>query len=598
MNKSQGSLWRRIVALCKPFWFANDLTTVSWPWPLSKVFSPFQMKAKWVGRVLLGLLLVGTIAVTYLNVKLNYLNGSIFDTLAEFAAAKDAGSAEAAKAAFYAAIYTIGKVFVIGTFVVVLYRWIRAKLGLAWRAWMTRNLLERYFAHRNYYRINSNPTIDNPDERMAQDVDAFVSQTLGLGLTLLDSIVVLFSFSTVLWQISHSLTFIVIGYSLVGSLLILFFGRRLVKLNFDQLKLEADFRYGLIHIRNNVESIAFYRGEKREKETVERRFDNTVYNFNLLTGWTRNVGFLQTAFDYFVVIIPYLVIAPLFFAHHAKIGMFQQAAMAFGQILAALALIVTEFRSLAQYAAIANRLGSFAEALDEPDRTGEPGRPAIETVIAPHIAMEEMTLMTPNYERTLISKLTTEVTSGEGLLVMGRSGVGKSSLLRGLAGLWNSGTGRIIHPDLGEMMFLPQKPYMILGSLREQVLYPNEDATVSDAEILSVLDQVNLPDLAKRVGGLDTVLHWGDVLSLGEQQRLAFARLLMARPKYAILDEATSALDVPNEEHLYGLLKASGTTYVSVGHRPTLTKYHGKVLDLLGDGNWEIRTLTADGPTA
>ena len=587
MTQSRKSLLRRIVAIAKPYWFANEKQSVAWPWPLSKVLSPLSIPAKWVGRGLLLLLLVGLVAINLLNVKLNYAWGDILNYVQEWALATGAGKtadSQAAKDAFYTSIYSIGLVFAYGTFIVVAYRWIRSKLALSWRQWMTNHFMQKYFERRNYYRVGNNINVDNPDERMHQDIDATVSMTLSLALTVLDSIITLGSFATVLWAISHSLTWIVIGYSLVGSLIIVLFGRRLVLLNFMQLKLEADYRFALIHVRNHTESIAFYRGEERELNTVRGRFAGVVENAHKLINWTRNVGLFQTGFDYFTTIIPYLVIAPLVFAGAAKIGAFQQASMAFSMILGALAVFVSNFQSLAQYAANINRLGTFAESLDEPDPRPTPEQPRITTVVEPRIATVDMTLMTPNYARTLIEHLTTEVPAGSGLLVAGRSGTGKSSLLRGFSGLWNSGSGTIVHPDHGLMMFLPQAPYMILGSLRDQLLFPNAAAT--DEQLLALLKLVNLPELADRVGGLDAVHDWDMKLSPGERQRVAFARLLLAKPKFAFLDEATSSLDEANEDYLYSLLQKTGTTFVSVGHRPSLRKYHANVLELLGEGKW------------
>ena len=584
MNQPKTSMWRKIFAICAPYWVSNDKQAV--PLPL---VGTVNLPAKWVGRILLGLLLAGLVSINMLNVKLNFAWGDILNYLQDFAAnsATDPAAAEAAKNNFYTSIYSIGMVFLYGTFIVVAYRWIRAKLALSWRTWMTGYYMQRYLNKDGaHYRIGNNPNIDNPDERIHQDIDAVVSQTLSLALTFIDSIVTLISFGAVLWAISQNLTYIVIGYSLIGSLVILLFGRRLVALNFMQLKLEADFRYSLIHVRNHTEAIRFYRGEERELNTVKGRFGQAVNNYHKLINWTANVGFFQTAFDYFVTIIPYLIIAPLFFASAAKLGTFQQASMAFGQILGALAVVVTSFQSLAQYAANINRLGGFDEALKEKHNAS--GKPTIKTVVEPRIAMQDMTLQTPDYARTLIERLNLEIKEGTGVIVMGRSGVGKSSLLRGLAGLWDSGTGVIVHPELGEMMFLPQTPYMLLGTLREQFTYPRSNAT--DAQIHEMAVRVGLPEnFIALKGGLDAEAKG---LSLGEQQRVAFARLLLARPRYAILDEATSALDIPLEERLYTLLRESGVTFISVGHRPSVIRFHDGVLTLTGEGGWKIEPVT------
>lgn len=587
MNQpKQTSMWRKIVALCAPYWFANDKQAFPVPF-----IGPINIPAKWVGRTLLLALLAGLVAINMLNVKLNFAWGDIMNYLQDFAAnsATDPAKAEAAKNSFFTSIYSIGMVFLYGTFIVVAYRWIRSKLALSWRTWMTGSILGQYLnKDGSYYRVGNNPNIDNPDERIHQDVDAVVSQTLSLALTFIDSVVTLISFGAVLWAISNNLTYIVVGYSLVGSAIILLFGRKLVLLNFMQLKLEADFRYSLIHVRNHTEAIRFYRGEDRELGTVKGRFGQAVTNSHKLINWSANVGFFQTAFDYFVTIIPYLIIAPLFFAGAAKLGTFQQASMAFGQILGALAVVVTSFQSLAQYAANINRLGGFAEALKEKHNAS--GKPTIKTVIEPRIAMQDLTLQTPDYKRTLISELNLEIKEGTGVIVMGRSGVGKSSLLRGMAGLWDSGTGTIIHPELGDMMFLPQTPYMLLGTLREQFTYPNAKAT--DAEIQAMIELVGLPhDLIQRQGGLDAEPKG---LSLGEQQRVAFARLLLTRPRYAILDEATSALDIALEERLYTLLRQSGVTFISVGHRPSVVRFHDAILELTGDGAWRVLPVTKE----
>ena len=215
--------------------------------------------------------------------------------------------------------------------------------------------------------------------------------------------------------------------------------------------------------------------------------------------------------------------------------------------------------------------------------------PGIESAEAPRLALDHLTLATPDSRQTLIRDLSAEAPAGKGLLITGVSGVGKSSLLRAVAGLWDAGAGRIARPPLEEMLFLPQRPYMVIGSLREQLLYPNADRAVGDAELRAVLERVNLAGLPERVGGFDAELDWGQLLSLGEQQRLAFARLILARPGFAILDEATSALDTANEALLYRELQNTGTTYISVGHRPSLLAYHDRVLELQGGGNWRVK---------
>ena len=531
------------------------------------------------GMVLLFLLLCLMLSVNVLNVILNVANGAIMNAMNH----KD-------QAQFMVMVIRLLSCFVVGTFVVVLYSFVKAKFAVCWRTWMTSHYLELYFKNRNYYKINQMAHIDNPDERISQDVDAFVSGAGNLMLAVLGGIMTYFSFMPILKEVdpTGSLPWIAFGWSAVFTVIAIFVGRRLVGLNFNQLRYEADFRYSLVHVRNNTEAIAFYQGEQREQSQLKKRFHEVLTNWHQLIGWTRNLGFIQTGSDYFTVAIPFLILGPLYFAGKVEMGTISQASMAFGQVLSALTLVVVEFRTLSMFTANINRLWGFNDALNKPDAGSEPGRSTIDSEIKPELTVEKMTLQTPDYSRTLVVDLTVNVKQGEGLVVMGPSGCGKSSLLRAFAGLWRSGTGRITRPGLEDMMFLPQRPYMMTSaSLREQLLYPKSEGK-SDAELQAALDAVNLGNLAKNHGGFDTVIQWSDVMSGGEQQRLAFARLLLAKPKYAILDEATSALDVQNEEHLYSLLKASGTTFVSVGHRPTLTKYHGAVLQLTGDGGWRV----------
>ncbi|MBX6377511.1 MAG: ABC transporter ATP-binding protein/permease [Clostridia bacterium] len=550
-------LWRRFLAIAKPYWFSSERRTA-------------------LGLLLALLLLLA--GVNALNVVINHVGGAFMTALSE----KNVP-------AFYRMLWIYFSVFVVGTPVVVLYGYLEGKLALHWRRWLTQHFLEKYFRNRAYYRVNADAAIDNPDERLAVDVEGFTSSCLSFFLAALGSIITFASFITILWSISHLLTAGVVAYAAAGTIATVRLGRPLIGLNFNQLRREADFRYNLVHVRKNAESIAFYQGEEQEKAELLRRFREAVANFNALIGWQRNVNFLTTGYNYLVVLIPSLVIAPLYFAGKVEFGALARADMAFGQILSALALVVNQYGQLSNFAARIHRLADFDEALDRRDEPGPAGCPAIIHQLGARLVLEGVTVMTPDGRRVLVRDLSVAVEPGTGLLVMGPSGVGKSSLLRAIAGLWTAGSGRIVRPDLAEMVFLPQRPYMPLGSLRRSLCYPG--ASAPDRELLAALARVRLADLPDRVGGLDAELNWSDVLSLGEQQRVAFARLLLRHPRYAILDEATSAVDADTEEALFGWLAETGTTFVSVGHRASLLKHHRLVVELTGDGSWRLRPV-------
>lgn len=573
-ESTKRSLWRRIVDIAKPFWFSREPWTVRIP----VVGTQFTLQEKWKARGLLALLALFLFSVNMLNVSINFVAGRYQDALQ----AMDADT-------YWYYLFVYAGVFVVGTPIVVFYSFIRDKLSVVWRKWLTEHLLTKYFANRAYYKVNNDAHIDNPDERIANDISGFVGGTLSLALAIVDSILTFCSFITILWMISPKLVGVVSAYALIGSVITILLSFRLIKLNYNQQRLEADYRYNLIHVRNNVESIAFYQGEAHESMGVRRRFAEAIKNYNFLIGWQRNVSMFTTGYNYMVIIVPALVIAPMYFAGTVKLGAFTQASLAFSQVLAALSIVVSEVRGISSLVAYVNRLGGFLDAIDRPSICDMPGNSRIESRIGDDVALEKLTLQTPNYERTLVTDLDMTVAKGTGALIKGPSGSGKSSILRGIAGLWRSGQGTIVHPAIEDMMFLPQRPYMVLGSLREQMLYPSMRTDITDAEIVALLKQVNLGNLPERfAGGFDAIMPWADTLSLGEQQRVAFIRLLLSRPKYAILDEATSALDVGNEEKLYKMLQESGTTFVSVGHRPTLDKYHKQTLTLDGIGGWEL----------
>jgi putative ATP-binding cassette transporter len=402
---------------------------------------------------------------------------------------------------------------------------------------------------------------------------------------------------------------VVFVYAMVGTLISVFLSFKMIKLSYSQTRLEADYRYNLVRVRDSVESIAFYKGAEAEKEQVLARLNAAIANNMHLISYTRNVSMFQTAFNYMVVIVPYVFIAPLFFAGTVKFGAFTQANLAFGQVLSSLGLFVTEMGTISAFAAYVNRLSGFLDALSSKDLYEQPGQTAIAMVIEDRIALDNVSLFTPDGKKKLLDSCSVDVPKGTGLILKGKSGSGKSSTLRGFGGLWRLGSGTIYRPAQSKVMFLSQKPYMILGSLRQQLLYPGIHAEapeteqqkallmslrtdVTDEYLLGCLTEANFPEIASRYPeGLDAVRNWSQELSGGEQQRLVFARLLVHKPEFVFLDEVTSALDEDSEAKLYATLKQLGSTYVSVGHRSTLDKFHNQCLVLTGGGTWKIIPL-------
>lgn len=596
MERFNFEVFRRFWAIAKAYWWSEE---------------------KWRARGLLLLIVVLLLGYTGLSVVLNNQRGELISALS----AKD-------ESRFWQTVFVFIGVLVVYAPLLAGYTYLRDRLGLAWRRWLTGRFVDRYFSDRAFYRINQFQTeIDNPDQRIAEDVKSFTQESLTLVLVVASSVLEVAAFSGVLWSISRELVLFLVGYAVVGSVLTIgVFGQPLVRLNFEQLKREANFRFGLVRVRENAEAIAFYQGESQEAAQVKERFMAAFENFKRLLFWELNLNGLTNAYEFIPFVLPALVVAPAVFGGDLEVGKVSEAQGAFIRVFFSLNVIVARFQSLTAFGAGIDRLYDFAESLGhiegvetaaaalEPVSTDttdpEPAekkdeaqaaastsenQPAIIQEVAPQLSLHHFTLQTPNYQRTLIEDLTLELAPTSSLLVVGPSGCGKSSLLRAIAGLWNSGKGLIQRPELDQLLFLPQKPYMILGTLRQQLLYPYPDAAITDDQLHEVLKTVNLPDLAERFGGFTAEEEWGDVLSLGEQQRLSFARVLLHQPTYAILDEATSALDHANEEQLYSALENTATAYLSVGHRTSLETHHRWLLRLAENHAWQLQPVANSG---
>ena len=541
-----------------------------------------KIQQRWRQWSLLALLLFLSFAVNGANVSISFVFRFVETALNQ-----------REQETFYQFLFVYAGIIITAVPILVIYLYTRKKLALYWREWLTKDFLNRYFSNRSYYELDSNAAnteIDNPDQRITQDIKSFTAVTLSFLLDILDSILTLISFTVILYNISKTLTAGLLIYATFGTVVAVVAGRRLIGINYNQLRLEANFRYGMVHVRDNAESIAFYQGEGLERQQVVDRLMEAIRNFDLLIIWQALIELFQYGYNYFTRIVPYLIVAPLYFAGETDFGTFTQAAIAFSQLLSALSLITNRIDQIAEFAASINRLGAFHEQLVDPAQKHQQEEPTdrIATRLTPNLAIEDLTLRTPNSEQTLVEDLALSIDTGDRLLIVGSSGCGKSSLLRAIAGLWTNGSGVIARPDVRNMLFLPQRPYMLLGTLRDQLIYPRSEDDVSEAELEAVLRQVNLEALPERLGGMDIEKDWTNVLSLGEQQRLAFARILLTQPRYAILDEATSALDVSNERRLYELLRDMEIVYISVGHRPTLLDYHQKVLELDTGSGWQV----------
>ncbi len=395
-----------------------------------------------------------------------------------------------------------------------------------------------------------------------------------------------------LWSISGTLVTVMALYAIGGTIVSVFIGRKLVGLHYKQYQKEADFRYGLVRVRDNAESIAFYRGEKREHLDLYNRLTAAVSNMRSIIIFNRRLAFFTNSYNYLALVIPVVIVAPLYMRGEIEFGVVTQTAGAFSQVLAAASLIITQFGGLSAYLAGVQRLGNLWDQLDEHD--AEEMRIAYESENVPDehsrvVKLTDLDICSPRDNRTLVKDLSFEVKPRHSLLIMGPSGSGKSSILRTIAGLWPACGGSMQRPAFDQVMFIPQRPYMVEGTLREQLLYPYPEKGATDDHIRDVVAAANLSDVFDRVDDdLNRVVDWNNVLSIGEQQRVAFARLFLRKPKFAFLDEATSALDEQNQAELYQRLKESGIGYISVGHRTALVAFHERVLQLDRTGGWKV----------
>lgn len=575
-----GVQWRMVWRLLKPYWVSEE---------------------KWRARGLLLAIVALALGIVYLEVLFNDWNREFYNALdnRDYAAFRE----QLWRFSWLACIFIAAAIYKV---------YLMQALEMRWRAWMTQRYMLRWLDHQAYYRIEQTRTADNPDQRIAEDLRLLTSGSLNLGLGFLSSFVTLVSFAGILWVLSGPLKVVLagqewtipgymlwfaLGYAAVGSALVWLVGRRLVEQNAGQQRFEADFRFGLIRLRENAEAIALYRGEQQEAAHAADRFDRIRGNWQRIMATTKRLNLASTFYMQFAVIFPFLVSAPRYFAGTIKLGGVMQVASAFGQVQSALSWFINAFEQLANWKASINRLAVFHAALDEAGEISASSRLSVVRNNVGAILLDRVGVQKPD-GTVLHHPWSAAIGAGDRILIAGPSGCGKSTLLRALAGIWPHGEGHIELPQAWPLMFIPQRAYLPIGTLRATIAYPAAPSAYKDLAIRHWLEACRLAHLAD---SLDASDNWSARLSPGEQQRLAFVRVLLARPQAVFLDEATSAVDGETEAILYGTLAAElpGLAMVSVAHREQVAQFHDKCWQFLPyDGASVIEQTLIDHSTA
>ncbi len=536
-------------------------------------------EVRWRARGLFALLITLLFAFNGLNVVNSYVGRDFMTAISNRDSPRFAREA----------IAYLG-VFAASALVGAIYSFSEQRLGLLWREWLTRRFLGAYLDRRAYYRLTAAGVLTSPDERIAEDVRAFTATTLSFVLMLCNATVTVLAFSGVLWSISRTLFAVAVLYAACGSALTVLFGRPLVWLNYNQLDKEADFRANLVHVQQNAESIALLRREGRIGARLRRRFEDLTANMRRIIAVNRNLAFFTNGYNYLIQIIPALVVAPLFIRGEVEFGVITQSTMAFSTLLGALSLVVTQFQSISSFAAVVTRLGSLADAMEQ---VQSPAAASIEVgEDEARVAYERLTLLVPGSDQVLVRELSVSVPRGTRLLIVGPNEAAKVALFRATAGIWENGRGRIVRPGLDAILFLPERPYLPPGTLRDVLVRMGRE-DIGDEQIASSLHGLGLESVLERMGGLDVERDWDDALSLGEQQLLSVARVLLATPRFAFLERPRTALGSEQVDRILSLLSERSITYLTLGDGGDGLDDYDAVLELAGDGGWTWKAVEA-----
>ena len=572
----------------------NTKTFLADLWVLTKPF--WWSEERWAARGLLAVIVALNLGLVYVNVLINQWNNDFYNTLQQMD--KDGFFHQLLRFSGLAAAYIV---------IAVYQLYLNQMLQIRWRRWLTGRYLADWIGARVYYRLQlTDRGTDNPDQRIADDLAGFCDRTLNLTLGFLSSLVTLLSFISILWTLSGTMSFtlngahidipgymvwVALAYSLGGTLLIHFIGRPLIGLNFNQQKFEANFRFSLVRFRENAEAIALYAGEAAETRRLMHGFGDVVSNWWAIMKRQKTLMWFRSGYNQVALIFPFLVAAPRYFSKSIQLGGLMQTASAFGQVQDALSWFVNAYTQIAEWKATVDRLIGFRNASHRAQEEAQSGAGvAAASAESVEVVARDVRIDLPQGQ-PLLAPLNLVLKPGESVLVTGPSGAGKSTMFRAFAGIWPFGQGTVFMPRGARVLFLPQKPYLTIGSLREQLCYPATVGKVDDDEQRSVLEQCGLGHLAHR---LDEEQHWAQQLSGGEQQRVAFARALVQKPDWLFMDEATSALDEASESQLYRLLgsKLPRLTVISIGHRSSLGQFHQRRLAIRSDENGVRRLIS------